>query len=91
MARSPLFEAERPLFSGHETFPVRYGWLKKAYDAVSAAHAKSSEKQVFSKEEAIRGLRGWQEHGGCHAPLGDLVRRHRRNPRQRNAGPDESR
>lgn len=23
-----------PKFSGHETFPLRYGWLKKAYDAL---------------------------------------------------------
>ena len=24
----------RPKLSGHETFPLRYGWLKKALDAV---------------------------------------------------------
>lgn len=23
----------RPSFSGHETFPLRFGWLKKALDA----------------------------------------------------------
>lgn len=25
--------AIRPSFSGHETFPLRFGWLKKALDA----------------------------------------------------------
>ena len=25
----------KPRFSGHETFPLRYGWLKKAYDAAA--------------------------------------------------------
>ena len=35
MARGPLFQdTYRPQFSGHETFPPRYGWLKKAFDAV---------------------------------------------------------
>lgn len=27
----------RPCFSGHETFPLRYGWLQKAYRAVIGA------------------------------------------------------
>jgi len=35
MNRGKLFEDEfRPQFSGHETFPLRYGWLKKVFDAV---------------------------------------------------------
>jgi Protein of unknown function (DUF4007) len=35
MARSLLDNSESRLqFAGHETFPLRYGWLKKAYDAV---------------------------------------------------------
>ena len=35
MARGPLFQyTYSPQFSGHETFPLRYGWLKKAYDRV---------------------------------------------------------
>ncbi|MEK7854647.1 MAG: DUF4007 family protein, partial [Acidobacteriota bacterium] len=35
MRRGPLFEPNyRPSFSGHETFPLRYGWLKKAFDRV---------------------------------------------------------
>ena len=36
--RGQLYEPEyRPRLSGHETFPLRYGWLKKAYDAVEGA------------------------------------------------------
>ncbi|WP_221035896.1 DUF4007 family protein [Pseudomonas savastanoi] len=26
---------QRPQFSGHETFPLRQLWLRKAYDAVA--------------------------------------------------------
>ena len=38
MGRGPLFKAGyRPQFSGHETFPLRYGWLKKAFDHVGNA------------------------------------------------------
>jgi hypothetical protein len=32
-------------FSGHETFPFRYAWLKKGLDAAL------SDPEVFSKEE----------------------------------------
>lgn len=36
MLRGPLFEDTYvPQFSGHETFPLRYGWLKKVFDRVS--------------------------------------------------------
>ena len=36
MTRGPLYEPDyKPQFSGHETFPLRYGWLKKAFDAGS--------------------------------------------------------
>ena len=34
-------------FSGHETFILRYGWLKKAFDAVT------DDPEVFSREDAI--------------------------------------
>ena len=30
----------RPQFSGHETFPLRYGWLKKAFDQVAETNNK---------------------------------------------------
>ena len=37
-------------FSGHETFPFRYPWLKKGFDAVSA------DGEVFQREDAITTL-----------------------------------
>lgn len=52
--RSPLYSDDyKPSFSGHETFPLRYGWLKKAYDAVSAAAADPANKEIFLGEDAI--------------------------------------
>lgn len=55
MARSLLDSSELRLqFAGHETFPLRYGWLKKAYDAVSleekSGHLGGS---VFNDDAAI--------------------------------------
>lgn len=50
--RGKLFESDyRPQFTGHETFPLRYGWLKKAFDAVKKTQGKEN-KFVFG-EEAI--------------------------------------
>lgn len=35
MAKSIIESSDEKLhFAGHETFPLRYGWLKKAFDAV---------------------------------------------------------
>lgn len=54
LIRSPLYSDEyRPSFSGHETFPLRYGWLKKAYDAVAAEAANPDNKEIFLGEDAI--------------------------------------
>jgi len=56
MSRGPLYHPDyRPLFSGHETFPLRYGWLKKAFDAVLGATTKrhAADKSVFLDEDAI--------------------------------------
>lgn len=47
-----LGESVKPLFSGHDTFPLRYGWLKKAYDAVSG-QVPSAKGSVFRDKEAI--------------------------------------
>jgi hypothetical protein len=42
------------MFSGHETFPLRYGWLKKAYDAVAKSSDDSDNKHsVFLADDAI--------------------------------------
>lgn len=54
MARGPLFQDEyRPQLSGHETFPLRYGWLKKAFDAVAATDSDPENKSVFLSDDAI--------------------------------------
>ena len=54
MARDPLFQDNyRPQFSGHETFPLRYGWLKKAYDAIAATEGSAENKSVFLSDDAI--------------------------------------
>jgi hypothetical protein len=41
-----------PQFSGHETFPLRQLWLRKAYDAVTASE-EPAPRGVFADEEAI--------------------------------------
>ena len=46
MLRGPIYqEGYRPQLSGHETFPLRYGWLKKAFDAVRTTQG-NGDKQV---------------------------------------------
>lgn len=62
-AAKPLFFTERIGFSGHETFPFRTAWLKKAVDAVTA------DPRVFTREDAfvllgvgknmVRSIRHW--------------------------------
>jgi len=42
----------QPQFSGHETFPLRQLWLRKAYDAVSSLGAPAP-RAVFAGEDAI--------------------------------------
>jgi len=54
MARGPIFErGYRPQLSGHETFPLRYGWLKKAFDAVHAREDDPDNKSIFLGDDAI--------------------------------------
>ena len=54
MSRGRLYEENYPLrLSGHETFPLRYGWLKKAFDAVADHESKGSERSVFLTENSI--------------------------------------
>lgn len=54
--RSLLDRPEARLqFAGHETFPCRYGWLKKSFDAVRAFEGKNIEDilAVFNPNHAI--------------------------------------
>ncbi len=57
MRRGFLFEQGfKPQFSGHETFPLRYGWLKKVFDAVSFYERKKQKgksKDLFLNEDSI--------------------------------------
>ena len=43
----------RPCFSGHETFPLRYGWVQKAYRAVSEAPSAKEAVHVFRDPVSI--------------------------------------
>lgn len=57
MVRGPLYQENyRPQFTGHETFPMRYGWLKKAYDHVTRFKKHSDDKTVVWGDEAIAQL-----------------------------------
>ena len=54
MLRSRLYEEDyRPQLSGHETFPLRYGWLKKAFDAVRETEGDDDNRWVFGRDDAI--------------------------------------
>ena len=54
MLRGPLYrDGYHPQLSGHETFPIRYGWLKKAYDAVRDTEGEEDNRYVFTGPEAI--------------------------------------
>ncbi len=55
MAKSIIESSEGKLhFAGHETFPLRYGWLKKAYDAVvSEEKLGKTPGAIFNDEKSI--------------------------------------
>ena len=55
MLRGPLYRDDyHPQLSGHETFPIRYGWLKKAFDAVrDTEDVQGDNRYVFSGPDAI--------------------------------------
>ena len=43
----------KPTLSGHDTFPLRYGWLKKVHDQISAQPESEEIDNVFSQDTAI--------------------------------------
>lgn len=52
--RGPLFhDSYKPQFSGHETFPLRYGWLKKAFDRVAATEDQLANRAACWDDDAI--------------------------------------
>lgn len=54
MLRGPLGEPDAiTRFSGHETFPLRRLWLRKAYWAVRDADSTKTAKSVFDKDDGL--------------------------------------
>lgn len=54
MLRGPLSDPDfKGQFSGHETFPLRHLWLRKAYDAVKNSRASIAPRSVFADDDAI--------------------------------------
>lgn len=54
MMRGPLADPTfRAQFSGHETFPLRHLWLKKAYDQVATAEHGAAPRALFTDADAI--------------------------------------
>lgn len=54
MARGPLYQdSYDPQFSGHETFPLRYGWLKKVFDRVAETEQDSCNRAACWDDDAI--------------------------------------
>lgn len=54
MQVSPFGTNSKLQFSGHETFPLRYGWLKKVHDAIKGYSKKTENNaKAFSAEEGV--------------------------------------
>jgi hypothetical protein len=56
MIDNAILQAIRPVFSGHETFPMRYGWLKKVFDActdIEKQKDKTIVRDLFNADSAI--------------------------------------
>ena len=54
MSGGPLYQlGYKPQFSGHETFPLRYGWLKKAFDRVANTQDDTGNRTACWSEDAI--------------------------------------
>jgi hypothetical protein len=56
MTDNTILMGVTPVFSGHETFPMRYGWLKKVYDAclpIEKRKKGSIIRDLFNNDEAI--------------------------------------
>ena len=48
-----LNQGYKPQFTGHETFPLRYGWLKKVFDAIAETENAGDNKSIFRDEGAM--------------------------------------
>lgn len=47
-----LDKTYKPTFSGHETFPLKYGWIKKVFDNIKKNEPEDARK-TFSGDDAI--------------------------------------
>lgn len=80
MARGPIYSSDyRPGLSGHETFPLRYGWLKKAFDAVQRAEEEAVARPIFGDDaiaefgvgrNMVSAIRHWAIAAGIIAEQG---------------------
>lgn len=65
-------------FSGHETFPFRYGWLKKGVDAVSRQPALFSSDRAMSElgvgKNMVKSIKHWCLATNLIQPVGDSNR-----------------
>lgn len=52
MNQSQLNEP-KPQFSGHQTFPLRQLWLKKAYTAIISENPNGAPKSIFTDNDSI--------------------------------------
>jgi len=82
MVTGPLYGRKyKPQFSGHETFPLRYGWLKKACDEVCLRENDKYNKSIFINHESIatfgvgknmvHSIRYWAQACNVIVDLGD--------------------
>jgi hypothetical protein len=54
VSRGPLYQEDyAPQFSGHETFPLRYGWLKKVFDRVAQTEHEVNNRVACWDDDAI--------------------------------------
>ena len=74
MPYKPLHEQDyRPSFSGHETFPLRYGWLKKAFDRVAETEHDHHNKSLCWGEDAIAQFGVGKKYGCLDTSLGNKL------------------
>ena len=55
MLTGPLENMKKPAFSGHETFPMRYGWVTKMMDFYNPEQTKETllERGLHSSIDTI--------------------------------------
>ena len=66
---------ERASFSGHESFPLRYAWLKKGYDGIISRPGFFSDEDAMTElgvgKNMVRSIRHWGIACGLWEPQAD--------------------